>query len=91
MGLVLYCTSGYRHPYYNSYLRYTLKGFTDTGVARFSQHKGGLAMDIATMNSGVPESTRDKFENTCRQFGFTWFKRYGGFMHADVRGNPNFK
>jgi len=99
MGLVLYCTSGYRHPYYNSYLRYTYKGFEDTGVAKFSQHKDGKAMDIATMNRNVSESTKDEFEKICRQVGFTWFKRYYGdpekgtfgFMHADVRGNKNFK
>jgi hypothetical protein len=91
MGLVLTCSSAYRHPYYNSYLRYTKNGF-DGGVAKFSQHKDGNAMDITSMSpSNASADTRDKFEKTCRQFGFTWFKRYSWGIHADVRGNPNFK
>jgi hypothetical protein len=82
MGITLICSSGFRHPYYNTYLRHVKKGRLDTGVAKNSNHKTGKAMDIDNMPSNEPR--KSEFIRLCRQVGFLGFGTYGGFTHVDT-------
>lgn len=82
MRLRLICSSGYRHPYYNTYLRHVKKGRLDTGVARNSNHKTGKAMDIDNMPSNEPRKA--EFVRLCKQVGFLGFGTYSGFTHVDL-------
>lgn len=79
MELTLNVNSGYRHPYYNTYLRHVKNGF-DSGVAKYSQHMGGQAMDISI---GVNNSRRLEFLTLCKKIGFQGFGYYRTFTHVD--------
>ena len=81
MGITLICSSGFRHPYYNTYLRHVKNGF-DSGVAKNSQHRSGKAMDIDNMPANEPR--KPEFIRLCRQVGFLGFGTYGGFTHVDT-------
>ncbi len=66
MGMTFEVNSGYRHPYYNTYLRHFKKGF-DGAVAKKSQHMSGKAMDIGTF--GASNSRRLEFLTLCKKVG----------------------
>jgi hypothetical protein len=77
MGLKLNVNSGFRHPYYNQYLRNTT-----SGVAKNSQHMSGKAMDIGTFGATHPR--RLEFLTLCKKIGFQGFGYYKTFTHCDV-------
>jgi hypothetical protein len=81
MGIRIICSSGFRHPYYNTYLRHVKNGF-DSGVAKNSQHRSGKAMDIDNMPRNEPR--KPEFIRLCKQVGFVGFGSYNGFTHCDV-------
>lgn len=81
MGLKLKVNSGYRHPYYNTYLRHVKNGF-DPKVAKRSQHMSGKAMDIGTFGANHPR--RLEFLTLCKKIGFHGFGYYKTFTHCDV-------
>ena len=80
MGMTFEVNSGYRHPYYNTYLRHFKKGF-DGAVAKESQHMSGKAMDIGTF--GASNSRRLEFLTLCKKVGFKGFGYYRTFTHCD--------
>ena len=84
MGRKLTCLSAFRHPYYNSYLRYTKQGRLDAGVALYSQHRSRKAMDIAAY--GNIGGANLEFLQLCQQVGFVGFGYYPGkgFIHCDI-------
>lgn len=81
MDIVLICNSAYRHPYYNSYLKFTKNGY-DSAVALHSRHMKRDAMDIDNMPRNEPR--RDEFIRICKQVGFCGFGTYSGFTHCDM-------
>jgi uncharacterized protein YcbK (DUF882 family) len=72
--------SGFRHLYYNTYLRHFKKGF-DPQVAKDSMHKTGKAMDIGTFGRTHPR--RLEFLTLCKKIGFHGFGYYKTFTHCD--------
>ncbi len=81
MGIRLNCSSGFRHPYYNTYLRHVKNGF-DSGVAKNSQHKSGKAMDMNSIGRNNPRKA--EFVRLCKQVGFQGFGSYNSFTHCDL-------
>ena len=84
MGRKLTCISAFRHLYYNSYLRDTKQGRLDAGVALYSQHSAGKAMDIAAYGNIGGDNL--EFLQLCQQVGFVGFGYYPAkhFLHCDV-------
>lgn len=80
MRMTFEVNSGFRHPYYNTYLRHFKKGF-DGDVAKNSQHKDGKAMDIGTFGATHPR--RLEFLTLCKKIGFKGFGYYKTFTHCD--------
>jgi len=75
----LLCTSGFRHPIYNQYLRNTM-----SGVAKNSQHMNGKALDFV-MGRG---KFRDAFKQLATAHGFGAIGSYNTFVHIDLRPGP---
>jgi hypothetical protein len=80
MGLTLNVNSGYRHPYYNTYLRHVKNGF-DGNVAKNSNHMSGIAIDVSIAASS---SRRLEFLILCKKVGFRGFGYYNTFTHVDM-------
>ena len=77
LGVKLTINSAFRHPVYNQWKRQT-----SSGVAKYSQHMKGVALDVS-MRNGV---NRQQFISVCKRVGFTWHKEYPTFIHMDTRG-----
>ena len=75
----LFCTSGFRHPIYNQYLRNT-----GVGAAKNSQHMQGKALDFVQGRGKF----RGAFVSLASACGFGAIGFYNTFVHIDLRPGP---
>lgn len=79
----LYINSAYRSPLYNEGLR----AAGNDGVAQFSAHTRGNALDVSTTNSrglSNTDQSRSLFIQTASQEGVGGIGTYSTFIHIDI-------